>query len=142
MPFDFPGHDLIILFIPVIMLGLTLFWVWMMVHCVMNQKLPISQKLIWILVMIFTHPIGTLLYFFLGRSPKQPQIVYQPYRRQQPPQAPSVPYYPYQQGYQAAQSAPSSYQAATTPPPVPYEQPPLFDYEQPQAMYPHELNNE
>jgi hypothetical protein len=110
----------------------TIFWIWMLIDCVINKRISDSQKVAWIVTMIFTHMIGALLYLFLGRSGQKIQNTYQPYVRQQ------APYYPYQQGYQAAPPPPYQQGAAPT---VPYEQQASLDYEQPQAMYPHEQND-
>ena len=43
------------------------FWVWMLVHAITNQGLSDLEKLIWVIVMIFTHFLGALIYFFVGR---------------------------------------------------------------------------
>ena len=140
MPIGFHVAELVILCVMGLIVGGTIFWLWALIDCVTNKKITDSQKLIWALAMIFTHIIGALLYLFLGRSPRQTQNSYQPYAQPQPPQA---PYYPYQQGYHAAQPAPPPYQAGPVPPPpARYEQQPSPDYEQPQAMYPHEQNEE
>lgn len=141
MPFDFYGHGLIILFVLGLIVVGTIFWLWMLIDCAINKRNSDIQKIIWVLVILFTHLLGALLYFFLGRSARQTQNAYQPYAQPQTPPAPGVPYYPYQQGYQAAPPMPPPYQAPSAPPPPPpisYE----HDYEQPQAMYPHEQNNE
>ncbi len=134
MLFGFPVAILIILFILALIIGGTIFWIWMLIDCAINKRTSDSQKLLWILVIFFTHLLGALLYFFLGRQPRQTQTTYQPYTQSQTPQAPQ--YYPYQQGYQSAQPTPPPYQPPTPPPS--YE----HDYEQPQAMYPHQQNNE
>jgi Phospholipase_D-nuclease N-terminal len=140
MPFDF--HGLIILFVLGLVVGGTIFWIWMLVDCAINKRISDSRKLIWILVILFTHWLGAILYFFLGRSRRQPQNAYQPDAQPQRPRAEQASYYPYQEGYQAAQPVPPPYQASPMSPPVSYEQMPSHDYEQPQAMYPHEQNNE
>jgi hypothetical protein len=122
----------------------TVFWVWMLVDCIMNKRISDTQKIAWIIGMIFTHLLGALLYLFLGRSPQNAQNSYQPYVQPQARPAPPAPVYnPYQQGYHAVRPAPPPYQADFVPPApvVPYEQNPPLDYEQPQAMYPHEQGN-
>lgn len=42
---------------------LFVFWIWMLVDALMRKKF--DDKLIWILVIIFLHFIGALLYYFL-----------------------------------------------------------------------------
>ncbi len=46
----------------------TIFWLWMIVDCILNTALAGTQKIIWLLVVIFLHFIGALLYFFLARG--------------------------------------------------------------------------
>jgi hypothetical protein len=144
MPTVFYGLSLIILCVVGFIIVATLFWVWMLIDCIMNKSISDRQKIAWIIVLIFTHLIGALLYLCFGRSPQKVQTGYQAYV---PPQARPVPptpmYTSYQQGYQAARPAPAPYQPGSVPPApvVPYEQNLPVDYEQPQAMYPHEQNN-
>ncbi len=47
------------------------FWVWMLVHAITNNGLSDIEKLIWVIVMIFTHFIGALIYFFVGRPKRR-----------------------------------------------------------------------
>jgi prolipoprotein diacylglyceryltransferase len=42
---------------------LFIFWIWMLVDALMKKKF--EDKLVWILVIIFLHFIGALLYYFL-----------------------------------------------------------------------------
>ncbi len=46
----------------------TAFWLWMLIECISNAALTGTEKIVWILVMLFTHFIGALLYFFLARG--------------------------------------------------------------------------
>jgi hypothetical protein len=140
MPFGFHSFELILLFVLGLMVAGTIFWIWMLIDCAINKRISETQKIIWVVVIFFTHLLGALLYFFLGRSARQTQNTYQPYAQSQTPPASQVPYYPYHQGYQAAPPMSPPYQAPSAPPlpPISYE----HDYEQPQAMYPHEQNNE
>ena len=140
MPPGFHSFELILLFVLGLTVAGTIFWIWMLIDCAINKRISETQKIIWVVVIFFTHLLGALLYFFLGRSARQTQNAYQPYAQSQTPLAPQAPYYPYNQGYQAAPPMPPSYQAPSAPPlpPISYE----HDYEQPQAMYPHEQKNE
>ena len=47
------------------------FWLWMLVHAITNKGLSDVEKLIWVIVMIFTHFLGALIYFFVGRPKKK-----------------------------------------------------------------------
>ncbi len=43
------------------------FWIWMLIHAITNKGLDSTEKLIWVLVVIFLHGLGALIYFFIGR---------------------------------------------------------------------------
>jgi len=51
----------------VIGLALFAFWIWMLIHAITNKGLTDTEKILWVLVVIFLHALGALLYFFLGR---------------------------------------------------------------------------
>jgi hypothetical protein len=44
----------------------SIFWIWMLIDC-LTSSLPSTEKLIWVLVIVFLHILGALLYFFLAR---------------------------------------------------------------------------
>ncbi len=49
------------------------FWVWMLIDCAQAPE-PANDKnhrLTWILILVFTHWLGALLYFFLVRQPRR-----------------------------------------------------------------------
>ena len=46
----------------------TIFWIWMIIDCVTNTAIAGTEKIVWMLVVIFLHFIGALLYFFLVRG--------------------------------------------------------------------------
>ena len=48
----------------------SLFWLWMLVDC-LTSALPTMEKLIWVLVILFTYLLGAILYFVLARG-RQP----------------------------------------------------------------------
>ncbi len=43
------------------------FWIWMLIDALTNKGLTDTEKLIWVVVIIFVHFIGALIYFFVGR---------------------------------------------------------------------------
>jgi hypothetical protein len=45
----------------------TVFWIWMLIHAVTNKGLGDGEKIAWVLVILFTHFIGALIYFVVGR---------------------------------------------------------------------------
>ena len=71
MPIGFHVADLILLFFffGVIVIGIlgTLFWIWMLIDCASKEPSQGNDKVIWILIIIFTHFIGALIYYFIRR---------------------------------------------------------------------------
>jgi len=68
------GHAIAILpaFILVLFAGTIgilgmIFWVWMLIDCAMNEPSEGNDKVIWVIIIIFTHIIGAMLYFFVRR---------------------------------------------------------------------------
>lgn len=60
---------LLVVFIPMLLmpvLGIlgTIFWIWMLIDCVKRRFRRDTIKVIWVLVIVFTHFIGALIYFF------------------------------------------------------------------------------
>lgn len=49
-------------------LAATAFWIWMLVDCATYELSGEKNKLVWLLLIIFTHFIGALIYFFVKRQ--------------------------------------------------------------------------
>jgi hypothetical protein len=45
----------------------TAVWIWALVDCLLHETAYGSTKLIWIIVIVFTHVVGALLYVLLRR---------------------------------------------------------------------------
>ena len=43
------------------------FWIWMLVEAATKEPSQGNEKIVWILVIIFTHWIGALIYFLVRR---------------------------------------------------------------------------
>lgn len=51
------------------------FWIWMIIDCVNNKQLQQgNDKLVWILIIVFTNWIGALIYFFVQRPKKKQDV--------------------------------------------------------------------
>ena len=59
-----------IFFVFVLILGLisTVFWLWMLVDAVTSKSLADNDKIVWVIVILFLHFVGALIYFFVGRK--------------------------------------------------------------------------
>lgn len=54
------------LFLVPLALAAFAFWIWMLVSAIQNQGLTEGEKIAWVLVMVFVHFLGAILYFFVG----------------------------------------------------------------------------
>lgn len=124
----------------------------MLIHAATNKLLNETNKVLWIVLIVTTHIIGALIYFFVGRRPQSvqptPQVyvvqqqAYQPYQQPMnsvPPQQQS--YREYQQGYGSVPATPQakSYRQEQS---APYPEEHVYDqsapFERPQAGYPEQ----
>jgi len=62
-----------LLFLLVALIGF-LFWLWMLVDCATKESDEGNTKIVWILIIVFTHIIGAVVYYFVRR----PQRCYPP----------------------------------------------------------------
>ena len=44
-----------------------IFWIWMLVDCATKEPSECNEKIVWILVIVFTHWIGALIYLLVRR---------------------------------------------------------------------------
>ena len=54
-------------FFGLIALLATAFWIWMIVDCATKEPSGTNDKIIWILVIVFVHFLGALIYYFARR---------------------------------------------------------------------------
>jgi len=47
------------------------FWIWTLIDCLTKESGEGNDKLIWALVIIFTHFVGAALYFFIRRRKRK-----------------------------------------------------------------------
>jgi uncharacterized membrane protein YfhO len=67
--------DLQFFVIPFIFIGLiallfTVFWIWTLVDCIKNEPDTGNDKIIWLLVIVLLHSLGALIYL-LARRPQR-----------------------------------------------------------------------
>ena len=46
----------------------SIFWLWMLIDAILNPRLRGATKLVWVLVVLFLHVLGAILYFVIGRG--------------------------------------------------------------------------
>ncbi len=65
-----------LIFIPLVLivLALVVFWIWMLVDCATKEPSAGNDKVVWILVIIFTHWIGALIYYLVRRPQRKKEF--------------------------------------------------------------------
>jgi hypothetical protein len=63
----------LLIFIPILFVGLAMmvFWIWMLVDCATKEPSTGNDKIIWVLIIVFTHWIGALIYFLVRRPERK-----------------------------------------------------------------------
>jgi hypothetical protein len=49
-----------------VLLG-TIFWVWMLIDCATRESNEGNERIVWILILLFTHVFGAVIYYFVRR---------------------------------------------------------------------------
>jgi hypothetical protein len=50
------------------------FWIWMIIDCATKEPSEGNDKLVWIVIIVFTHIIGALIYYFVRRPRRIAQL--------------------------------------------------------------------
>ena len=70
--------DFIFFVFPVLFIGfivgLTVFWIWMLIDCATKEPSQGNEKLIWVLIILLTHWIGALIYLIVRRPERRKQF--------------------------------------------------------------------
>ena len=48
----------------------SIFWIWMLIEAATKEPTT-GDKILWVLIIIFTHVIGALIYFFVKYNPRR-----------------------------------------------------------------------
>jgi hypothetical protein len=56
------------LFHLILFIAVFVFWIWMLIDCLQNPRLQGTDKLAWVLVVLFLHVLGAAIYYFIGRE--------------------------------------------------------------------------
>ena len=52
----------------------TVFWIWMIVECATKEPNQGNEKIVWIILIVLTHWIGALIYYFVRRPQRIAQF--------------------------------------------------------------------
>jgi hypothetical protein len=55
------------LFVVLLVIGGTLFWIAMIIECATREPETGNNKIVWIIILVFTHFVGALIYYFVRR---------------------------------------------------------------------------
>ncbi|MGD0617690.1 MAG: PLD nuclease N-terminal domain-containing protein [Bryobacteraceae bacterium] len=50
------------------------FWIWMIIDCPTKEPSEGNDKLVWIVIIVFTHIVGALIYYFVRRPRRIAQL--------------------------------------------------------------------
>jgi len=59
--------EIFFLLVAVLGIAASVFWVWMIIDCATNEPAEGNDKLVWILIIVFTQRIGALIYYLVRR---------------------------------------------------------------------------
>lgn len=59
--------ELLVIFIILVSIGGTIFWVWMLIDCATKEDNQGNTKIVWIMIILLTHWLGALLYLLVRR---------------------------------------------------------------------------
>jgi predicted cation transporter len=59
--------EIFFLLVAVLGIAASVFWVWMIIDCATKEPAEGNDKLVWILIIVFTHWIGAAIYYFVRR---------------------------------------------------------------------------
>ena len=48
-----------------------IFWIWMLIDAIKNERISGNERVSWVLVITLTHLLGAIVYFFAGRTRRQ-----------------------------------------------------------------------
>jgi nitrate reductase gamma subunit len=67
---EFQTVSLGFVFVLLILTGFT-FWISMIVDCATNEPSTGNDKVVWIVIIVFTYIVGALMYYFVRRRPRR-----------------------------------------------------------------------
>ena len=66
--------EIFILLVAVVGLAASVFWVWMIVECATKEPAEGNDKLVWVLIIVFTHWVGATIYYLVRRPQRIAQF--------------------------------------------------------------------
>jgi hypothetical protein len=63
-----------LMFLAIIGLLAFVFWIWMIIDAIQNKGLTDGEKIAWVLVVVFLHCLGALIYFLIGHPKRDTPV--------------------------------------------------------------------
>jgi hypothetical protein len=57
-----------------LVIGGTIFWIAMIIECATREPDTGNTKIVWIIIVVFTHVIGAFLYYFVRRPERYREV--------------------------------------------------------------------
>jgi len=71
---NLPLRILFPLLMPLVILVLQVFWIWVLVDCAMKEASEGNTKIVWVIIILFTNLLGALIYFFIRRPERRREL--------------------------------------------------------------------
>ena len=65
------GFLFLLFFVLPIILAMLAFWIWMLISAIQNKGLTEGEKVAWVLVVLFLHLLGAVVYFVVGHPKRK-----------------------------------------------------------------------
>jgi phospholipase D-like protein len=56
-------------------LAVMVFWIWMLIDAITNRGISDGEKIAWVLVIIFLHALGGLIYLIVGHPKRAGAVI-------------------------------------------------------------------
>ncbi len=68
------GIGLVELFVLFVVVFGTIFWIKMIVECATREPSEGNDRLVWTIIIVFTHVVGALIYYFVRRPERMAEV--------------------------------------------------------------------
>jgi prolipoprotein diacylglyceryltransferase len=65
---------LVLVWILLVLLLGSVFWIWMLVDCATKESDTGNTKVVWVIILVFTHIIGAAIYYFVRRPQRYAEL--------------------------------------------------------------------
>lgn len=68
------GIGLVELFVLFVVVFGTIFWIKMIVECATREPSEGNDRVVWTIIIVFTHVVGALIYYFVRRPERMAEV--------------------------------------------------------------------